>query len=214
MAEVSVVILAGGQSRRLGMNKAFVEIDGRPLIRRVLDVVLPLTDDCIVVTNEPASFVHLPVRVVGDVYPGKASLGGIYSGLLAARAPHALVVGCDMPFLSGPLLAYMIAQAGGYDLVIPQYDGFLEPLHAIYGKHCLPQMEALILANRLRISDLLCEGRIRHITAAEIAHFDPSRLAFFNINTPDDLARARALDELLRAGAPVPPELLAQGDAI
>ncbi len=199
MAGVSAVILAGGQSRRLGMNKAFVEINGQPLIQRVLDVVLPLANDCIVVTNEPASFAHLPVRVVGDVYPGKASLGGIYSGLLAARGSHAVVVGCDMPFLSGPLLAYMIAQAEGYDLLIPQYDGFLEPLHAVYGKHCLPRMEALILAGCLRISHLLREGRIRYITAADIERFDPARLSFFNINTPEDLARAHKLDRVLRA---------------
>ena len=193
MSEISAVVLAGGQSRRLGANKAFIEIGGQTLIKRVLQTISPLTEDVIVVTSEAEPFRHLGVHLMGDVYPGKSSLGGIYSGLLAAKYQQALVVGCDMPFLNGALLRYMVSLAGEYEVIIPSYDSFLEPLHAIYHKQCLEPMRLLVEANRLRISEVFCKGRIRYITAEEIATFDPAHLSFFNINTPEDLLRAREL---------------------
>ncbi len=198
MPEVSAVVLAGGQSRRLGTNKAFIEIGGQTLIERVLQIISPLAEDVIVVTSEAEPFCHLGVRLTGDVYPGKASLGGIYSGLLAAKHQQALVVGCDMPFLNGGLLRYMISLAGEYEIIIPSYDSFLEPLHAIYHKQCLEPMRLLIEADRLRISEVFCTGRIRYITAEEIAAFDPAHLSFFNINTPEDLLRAREWVQFLQ----------------
>jgi len=85
-------------------------------------------------------------------------------------------------------------------VVIPRYDGYLEPLHAIYHKKCLEPMRALIEANCLRISEVFCQGRIRYVTAEEIAAFDPVHLSFFNINTPEDLLRAQELAQLLQAG--------------
>jgi len=194
---ISSVILAGGQSRRLGQDKAFVEVGGQPLIERVLQVVRALSDDVVIVTNDPARYERLGVRLVGDIYPGKASLGGIYTGLASARAEQALVVGCDMPFLNLGLLRHMIRLAAGYAVVIPRYDGYLEPLHAIYHRRCLPTMQAHLEADELRIAEVLAALPARYVSAAEIDLYDPERLTFFNINTPEDLARAQMLAQLL-----------------
>ncbi len=195
--DISGVILAGGRSRRLGQDKAFVRVGGQPLIERVLDVVRALSDDIIIVTNDPASYKHLDARLVGDIYPGKASLGGIYTGLATARHDQALVVGCDMPFLNLGLLRHMLRLAQDHDVVIPSYDGYLEPLHAIFHKRSLPRMRALIEADQLRISEALRGAPARYVGAAEIDLYDPERLCFLNINTPEDLERAEALAQRL-----------------
>ena len=190
---ISGIILAGGKSRRLGMDKAFLRFRGQALIQHALGVMRALSDDVMVVANDQESYQHLGARLVGDVYPNGASLGGIYAGLLAARHPQGLVVGCDMPFLSLALLRYMISLAKAHDVVMPRYGTYLEPLHAIYHVNCLPKMRELIEAGQLRISEVFCNLPTRFVTEGEIALFDPDKLSFFNINTPEDLERAETL---------------------
>ncbi|MFB0535814.1 MAG: molybdenum cofactor guanylyltransferase, partial [Anaerolineae bacterium] len=130
MLTVSGIVLAGGQSSRLGMDKSFVNVNGQSLIEQIVAKLVRLSDDVIIVANSPEKYHHLEVRVVGDIYPGKGALGGIYSGLRAAANTHSLVVACDMPFLDLNLLRYMILLARGHDVVIPRVGGFPEPLHA------------------------------------------------------------------------------------
>ena len=117
---VSAVILAGGQSRRMGRDKAFIDLGGVPLVARVIERVEPLCTEIILVTNEAAAYEQFGCRIVADVYPGKGSLGGIFSGLQAAREQYALAVACDMPFLNRGLLSYLISLAPSFDVVIPR----------------------------------------------------------------------------------------------
>ena len=189
---VSGIILAGGHSRRLGTDKAFLTLGGQTLIERVLRTMRGLVDDVVIVTNDRPRYAHLGARMIGDVYPGKASLGGIYSGLLAAQHDRGLVVGCDMPFLNAGLLRYMLSLAETNHVVIPRYGTYLEPLHAIYTKRCLEGMRQLIERDELRISKVFCDAPTRYVSGEEIALFDPDKLSFFNINTPEDLDQARA----------------------
>ena len=84
LPRVSAVILAGGESRRMGRNKAFIDLDGVPLIERVIERVAPLCTEIILVTNDASAYAQFGRRIVADVYPGKGSLGGIFSGLQAA----------------------------------------------------------------------------------------------------------------------------------
>lgn len=117
---VSALILAGGQSQRMGRDKAFIDFDGAPLVSRVIDHVQDLCSEIIIVTNDAEAYKRFGARIVGDVYPGKGSLGGIFSGLQAAREQYALAVACDMPFLNQALLRYMISLAPQFDVVIPR----------------------------------------------------------------------------------------------
>ncbi|HFD40695.1 MAG TPA: molybdenum cofactor guanylyltransferase, partial [Anaerolineae bacterium] len=123
--QISGIVLAGGQSRRLGRDKALLEIEGRPLLARTVHTLAALSDDLIVVTNAPERYapLGLPVRFVADEKPGIGSLMGLYSGLKAAHHPYALVVACDMPFLNPALLRYLLSLTAGYDIVIPRRDG-------------------------------------------------------------------------------------------
>ncbi len=190
---ISGIVLAGGESKRLGADKAFLQIGGRVLIEAIVEKMAQIGDEVIIVTNSPQRYDHLAARLVGDVYPGKGSLGGIYSGLKAAHNHHSLVVACDMPFLDLNLLRYMILLSPGQDVVIPRVGGLTEPLHAIYSKQCLQPIERVLASGDLKIIDFFPEVRVRYVEEQEINLFDPQHLSFFNINSPCDLEKARGL---------------------
>jgi molybdopterin-guanine dinucleotide biosynthesis protein A len=194
VVEASGVILAGGQSQRLGRDKAFLEVNGVPLIQRVTDVLACLSDDLVIVTNAPERYRQLPGRLVGDVYPGKGALGGIYSGVLTARYHYSLVVACDMPFLNPDLLRYLMSLAEGYDAVIPVIgEGMMEAVHAVYSKACLPFVKELLLADELRIVNLFPRVRVRYVQREELLRLDPILRSFLNVNTPADWEMAERL---------------------
>jgi molybdopterin-guanine dinucleotide biosynthesis protein A len=190
---VSGIVLAGGQSSRLGADKSFINLNGQSLIEHIVAKLTRLSDDVIIVTNSPDEYDHLEARLVGDIYPGKGALGGIYSGLRAAANAYSLVVACDMPFLDLNLLRYMIILAREHDVVIPRIGGLTEPLHAIYSKNCLEPIDRLLARGGLKIIDFFSEVRVRYVEEGEVDIFDPQHLSFFNVNTPNDLEEMKKL---------------------
>jgi molybdenum cofactor guanylyltransferase len=202
MSRVSGVILAGGKSRRMGGSpKALLPFGGRPLIEHIAETLRSVLPNCLVVTNTPDLYAFLGLPMVGDVFPEGGSLGGIYSGLRAAPGDHALCVACDMPFLSAPLVTHLAGRAAEADVVIPDAGGELQTLHAVYGKACLPPMERRLRSGQLRIAGLFDDVRVQRVPADEVARFADPDTAFLNLNTPEDLARARALWGRQPAGA-------------
>jgi molybdopterin-guanine dinucleotide biosynthesis protein A len=195
--KVSGVIMAGGISQRLGRNKALERIGGKALIERVIDSLGSLTTEVLVVVAQPeqAAALHLPpsVRVVSDRYPGRGSLGGIFSGLDASAEAWSLVVACDMPFLNRELLRHLIGESSDVDAVVPRLGGQPEPLHALYSKACLASMDRMLRADQLKIAPLFEAVRVRYVDEGTIDRIDPRHLSFFNINTQADLEEARGL---------------------
>jgi len=195
--KVSGVILAGGASWRLGRNKALERIGDKTLIERAIDKLVPLTTEVLVVVARPEQAValHLPpsVRVVSDRYPGRGSLGGIFTGLDASAEPWSLVVACDMPFLNRELLRHLIEARSNVDAVVPFLGGQPEPLHALYSKACLASMERMVRAGDLKIAPLFEAVRVRYVDEGTIDRIDPRHLSFFNINTQADLEEATRL---------------------
>jgi molybdopterin-guanine dinucleotide biosynthesis protein A len=182
------IILAGGRASRLGgINKAFIEVGGERLIDRTLRVYRSLFEELIISTNSPLEYLEFDARIVTDIYRGKGPLGGIHAGLLHATCEHAFVSACDMPYLSKEFIGYMIAQSGGYDLVVPVTAGGFESLHAIYSRKCLPFIESQIESGELRVSHLFKKFKTREILGDEIRSFDPEGRLFANLNRPDDL---------------------------
>jgi molybdenum cofactor guanylyltransferase len=137
MNGLTVAIQAGGKSSRMGTDKAFVPFQGRPMIEVVLERVAGLGDELILITNKPDDYAHLGRPMFGDVYPDSGPLGGIYTAVYHAAHPHTLVVACDMPWLNRPLLEYMAGLRESADIIVPRWDKFPEPLHAIYNKACI-----------------------------------------------------------------------------
>jgi molybdopterin-guanine dinucleotide biosynthesis protein A len=201
---VSAIVLAGGESRRLGRDKCLLPVEGRTLLARTLALLANVTDDLLVVSNDPAraADLGLPVRLVADDQPGVGALMGLYSGLKVARHERALAIACDMPFLNLSLLHYLVSLSAGYDVVLPRLGAVAEPLHAVYGKGCLGPMERHLALGRRRIIAFFDEVRVRYVEEAEIDRYDPRRLSFLNINTPQDWQRVQSLLDEAGAGAP------------
>ena len=192
--KISGVIQAGGRSVRMGgQPKALVQVGGRSIIERVLGALAPAVDDVLVVTNTPELYQFLKLPMVADVYPAHGPLGGIYSGLRAARGAAALAVACDMPFLHTDVIRLVVSRAGEGDIAIPRVGSQFETLHALYDKACLPHIAERLTAGRLKIVDLFERVRVVEIAEADVARYRDPRVTFMNVNTPDELERARAL---------------------
>ncbi len=200
LRSITAVVLAGGRSRRLGRNKALELIGGVPLIARVTSAIRPISSETLIVVaeEEQAQVLPLPtyVQVVRDLYPNAGSLGGILTGLTAATGVWALVVACDMPFLSQALLAEMASARDGCDAVVPLLDGRPEPTHALYSKDCVEPIRKNLEAGELKISAFFEMVRVKYLPQPTVEALDPGLWSFFNVNTPSDLeiAMARAAE--------------------
>jgi molybdopterin-guanine dinucleotide biosynthesis protein A len=190
------IILAGGKSLRLGRSKALQIIEGKSLIQWVIDRLAILSTEIIIVTAHgeaiPCSST-VRIKTAADIYPGKGPLVGIYSGLITSSSPRAIVVGCDTPFLSVGLLEYMTQISSRFDIVVPRIKRKLEPLCAVYSKNCLAPIQELLERDERQIRKLFSMVKVKYVEEDEINNFDPEHLSFFNVNSQDDLERARKL---------------------
>ena len=192
---LTLAIIAGGQSRRMGRDKAFVELAGKPLIQHVIDNSAELgQSETLLITNRPADYDHLGLPMHRDALPDKGSLGGIYTALLKSKSEFTLVLACDMPFVNRVLLRFMIALINDdIDIVVPRVAGYPQGLHAIYRKTCIAPIRDQLAANRLKIIRFYDQMRVRYIDEPEYAPYDPDGRCFTNLNTPAELAEAEAL---------------------
>ncbi len=184
------VILAGGQSRRMGTNKALLDFGGEPLIERLARRFQDWFAQVVIVTNTPDVYAFLGLPMAGDRIPGLGPLGGLEAGLNASRFPRAFFAACDMPFVHEGLVRYMVELADQHDIVVPRLNGEYEPMHAVYTQACLPAITRKLDERKLRLISIYQEVRVRTVTEEEARRFgDPARL-FFNCNTPEDLRQA------------------------
>lgn len=195
----------------MGTDKAFLELDGAPLIARVLERVRALADDVLISANDAARFSKFGVRVVPDVMPNAGPLAGICAGLETAAHEVAIVVACDMPLLNVGLLEYMCAFAQDYDVVLPQTeqvarardekkanalrakDLALHPLHAIYTKRCIAPMRDALARGERRMISFHDAVRVHVILPREVALYDPQGHSLWNVNTPEKWHELQAM---------------------
>jgi molybdopterin-guanine dinucleotide biosynthesis protein A len=183
---VTGVILAGGQSSRMGSNKALLPYRGGRFIEAIHRQLSALFPEVLLVTNTPEQYAFLPCRMVADIHPGMGALAGLHAGLHHAPTPYIFAVACDMPYLDNGLIQLLTARRHGADVVIPQGEHGPEPLHAVYARRCLPAMEAALLAGKRRIVSFFPQVRVQHVGQAKIAGLDPEFMSFRNINTPEE----------------------------
>ena len=190
---LTLAIIAGGQSRRMGRDKAFVELGGKTLIEHVIKRSHDLGQaETILITNKPADYAHLGLPMYADVLPDKGSLGGIYTALMVAQSRDVLVLACDMPFIKPAVLRLMIAQMDAdTDIIVPRVDGYPQGLHAIYKKSCIEPIREQLAAHRLKIIRFYDRMRVRYLDEDEYRAFDPDGQSFTNLNTPAELELAQ-----------------------
>lgn len=190
---LTVALLAGGQSSRMGTDKAFVHVRGRPLIEDILAAVRDLGAETILITNQPEKYGYLSLPLFGDVLPGKGALGGIYTALYHATHPHVLCLACDMPFVIKPLLTHLITLRHEAMVIMPRLGAEAEPFRAVYARTCLEPIRAALDSGKMRITSFFPAVRVRFVDEPEIDRFDPQHQSFFNVNTPEDLEQARRM---------------------
>ena len=190
---MTVVIQAGGESRRMGQDKGLVRLAGQSLVARAIQRLSPIADEVLVTTNRPPAYEFLGVPLFPDLIPGRGALGGLYTALSAASQPLVAVVACDMPFVNSALLeaerqALLAAQV---DIVIPHTGEGLEPFHAIYRREtCLPPIRQAIETDKWRVDSWFSQVKVELFRQEDILRYDPQMLSFWNINTPEDLQKA------------------------
>lgn len=196
--DLSIVIQAGGQSRRMGQDKGLVIFLGQPLISRLVDRLRPLALELLVTTNTPADYAFLGVPLFSDLVPQRGALGGLYTALSAASLPFVAVVACDMPFINPELLEaqYQRLLSSQSDISILHTAEGLEPFHAVYRRNpCLPYIRQSLDEDKWRVDAWFSQVKIDLFRIDEIRRYDPELRSFWNVNTPEELQQAEFLAE-------------------
>jgi molybdopterin-guanine dinucleotide biosynthesis protein A len=189
----SIMILAGGESKRMGTDKGLTPFLGKPLIERVVERLAPIAREIVITTNRPQNYKFLDVRLVNDAIPGRGPLGGLLTAFIEATFPIVGVVACDMPFVNPQLL---VAQRDKLvfdqlDLVVPETELGLEPFHAIYRRDtCLLPVIFAIWKGKWRANAWFHKVRQHRFSTQEIRLYDPELISFCNVNTPQELQDA------------------------
>lgn len=193
---LTVCIQAGGRSSRMGEDKALKPFLGRPLIQRVINRLESIADEIIVTTNRPEDYSFLNLRLFPDLKPDRGALGGLYTAIASATHDHVAVVACDMPFASPMLIEAMsrLLVEKEADVVIPKSDDYYEPLHAVYRREtCLPAIESAIDAGKWKVIAWFPQVKVHELSPDEVKSLDPQRLAFWNVNTPEEFDKAEKI---------------------
>ncbi len=211
---VSLLIIAGGSSCRMGSDKLLLPVPPRgiPLIRHATDRLLTMAARTVVVANsigvceallessqsggqrgEDPAVVYTDIHCIPDDSPGDGPLGGLATGLRRVEG-WALTVAGDMPFLSAAACQYLTDLSdGGCDAIVPVLEGRSQPLHALYHSRCLPAVENVLAMGLRRMDSFWPYVRVRWIAASALRSFDPELRTFTNVNTPAEWEKARSL---------------------
>ena len=190
MAGATAVVLAGGRSSRMGRAKALLPFDDQPLISHTVATLGALFGDIVVVAASGQDLPVMPVTLVRDEVAYQGPVGGICYGLKAARGEICFVTSCDSAFLNTSLIAHLVSRMPEHDVVVPYWQGRLQPLHAVYRRSVLPLLEGQLTRGELRPVYLFDQVRTLRVDEDEIRCFDREGASFFNMNTPEDYSEA------------------------
>lgn len=180
------ILLAGGKSSRMNKNKAFLELEGRPLVERSLAVLQTVFTEVLISSNKPELFVRYEVPVIQDEILERGPLEGLYQGLKSATNEWVFFVACDMPFLRGEVIRFLSTLISKHDVVVPRLQSGLHPLHAFYHRRCLSAIKNNLEASRLKIIDFYPTCSVRYVEETELQAFSGLSKVFSNVNTPED----------------------------
>ena len=181
------VILAGGENTRMPVLKAFIKVEGVPIIERSLDTYRQLFRDSVIVTNQPEYYSHLGSKMLGDAYDLRGPMTGIFTSLLNSSSSWVFVSACDMPFLNKDVIQYMASGRKGYEAVVPIYKNSPEPLHALYSTRLTSSMEKALLSGKRALKDFLRSKKVKYLPVRDMKKYDPEAKSLINLNTPQDI---------------------------
>lgn len=193
---ITIVLQAGGESTRMGKDKAFLPFLGTPLIERLVDRFKGMDSKIVVISKNLAAYQDLGLPVFGDVLPGRGALGGLLTALSVAETPFVGLIAVDMPFASPGLIQHMAEriQESIWDGILPSTRNGLEPLHAVYRREsCLPLVKKAIEQDLWRMKAWHDKANLKILTPGETKQITGSDHTFLNLNTPEDLNSAEEI---------------------
>jgi molybdopterin-guanine dinucleotide biosynthesis protein A len=189
---LSVVIQAGGQSSRMGRDKALVSLAGQPMVQHVFARLIGLGDETLVTTNNQDELDFLDLPLIPDEEPGAGALPGLRTALSAAQGDRVLVVACDMPFVNRLLLEHLIELSADADVVVPRWEDRYQTMQTVYAREkVLAAVDEALAQGDQRMISFYPQVKVRIVSSDEVAQYDPSGRSFFNVNTPQDLIEAQ-----------------------
>ncbi|MBC7475151.1 MAG: molybdenum cofactor guanylyltransferase [Candidatus Sericytochromatia bacterium] len=182
---VGVIILAGGESTRIGENKALLDFNGKPLISYMIEKLREINPEIIIVSSQPQDYDFLEnVHLIEDKYPDKKTvLQALYSGLLESKENDNFVCACDMPYLNINLIKYLFSLKSEFDVVIPIVEYGPVILHTIYSKSCLPVIEAHLERNSKSVKKIFRDLNVKYVPTEALQSEDSKLKSFFHIKT-------------------------------
>jgi molybdopterin-guanine dinucleotide biosynthesis protein A len=193
-------ILAGGKSRRMGRNKALMEIGGVPIVQRALDALAQVAERVRVIADEPEDYRFLGVPILRDAIGGMGPIGGVYTAARASGSGLFYTVACDLPALQPDLMRLLAEEAKGYDAAVPRTGERAHPLCAVYARSCEAVAKAQIRTGRLKMMEFLHQIRTRWVDPETWRQVDPEGRSFWNVNRPETYREVKARVE--RGGPP------------
>jgi len=171
----------------MGQDKAFLLVDGVPLIHRILSLFRRLFSENLIITNDPTPYGALETKIFRDLFPNHGALGGLYTGLFFSSFHYSFCVACDMPFLRENVIEFLLGKINSYSAIVPRTEDGLQPLHAVYSKDCLEAIARTVQEGKNKIIDFYPLVKMRVVEENEFLFLDPLKESFTNINTPDEL---------------------------
>jgi molybdopterin-guanine dinucleotide biosynthesis protein A len=194
LVQSEAAILAGGESRRMGREKAWLELGGHPLINIQITLLKQLFEQVrIIATDLDDRWKTLGIPIQPDLRPGNGPLGGIHAALSTARSERVFVTACDFPFLSARLIKGLAKLSEHHDAVLPWSDHGPVPVCAFYSSKCLQAIESSIGQGERKATEFLRQVDVLMVSGKNLIELDPEGLALSNLNTPEDYERARRL---------------------
>ncbi len=189
----TAILLAGGQSSRMGFDKQFLTLDNKQLVQGIIRELTSIFDDLIIVTNRPEAYEAYPYKIVEDELLGFGPLSGIHAGLKNSSSLYNYVIACDMPFINREYIDYMIGiikdSQEKLEGVITLYGDWIEPFNSFYIKDFAHAIESYVKKGKRKIYPLLKECNIHYVSEQEARKFSPDWNMFMNINTTEDIVR-------------------------
>ena len=195
LSPIEAAVLAGGASRRIGSDKAFLRLGNKTLIEKLLETLRAVNYDPIrLIGPKKPQAEQLGLPIQPDLHADSGPLGGIHAALATASRELVLVTGCDFPFLDPSLLSQLEDLLSGHDAVVPVWNGRPIPVCAFYSVRCLPAIEARLAQGSLKAANFLADVSVRWVEEEELRSLDPRGLSFFNLNTPEDYRLAQEIE--------------------
>lgn len=188
-------ILAGGESKRMGTNKAFIELREKPLIRWVIESLqkLKIFNRIFLVVSDLTQFLPIELELHSDILSKRGPLGGLHAALYFCRSEYLFVAACDTPLLKPEVIELIVSGVKGFDACVPVINGNFEPLLAAYRKRALKAVEGAIERGERRVVSFFKDIKLKKVSEDEIKKLDPELISFFNLNSPKDVERAKEI---------------------